>query len=283
MLLRGALMALCLLATTPIAAAQEHPSSDGEALADLRVAEGERDISAAWLIAPTTRYQHFVLGSDYEAGGLRVLLASGEVLTLMLDDQHVFEDRQPRLADVDGDGHDEIVLVLSSLTQGASLAVYGVAEDALVLEAKTPFIGRPSRWLNPAGLADFDGDGQIDIAFVAMPHLVKRLEVWTMAGTGLRQIATVDDVSNHRLGSQHIGMAATGDFDGNGIADLAVPDGARAVLRLIGLAGGNPSEIARLPLEGRSDGAIMAAPSAIGWTFRVPLEAGHTVRLAYPD
>ena len=282
MLLRSALTALCLLVASAAGAEERTADSDPDAIADLRVARGQGDIAETWLIAPTTRYRHFVLGSQYEAGGLRVRLRDGSVLTLMLDEQHVFEDRQPRLGDLDGDGRDEIALVLSSVREGASLAVYGVENGALRRKAKTPFIGQSNRWLNPAPLADFNGDGRLDIAFVAMPHLVKRLDVWTMDSGQLRRIASTGDVSNHRLGSTHIGMTATGDFDGDGVADIAAPDGNRAVLRLISFAGGEPREIGRLPLDGRADGAISVRQKGGAWVFEVPLEGGTTRQLAFP-
>jgi hypothetical protein len=175
------------------------------------------------------------------------------------------------------------VLVLSSATRGASLAAYDVQGDAILLEAQTPYVGQPHRWLNPAGIADFDGDGALEVAFVAMPHLVKRLEVWTLAGNGFEHVASLDDVSNHRLDSSHIGMAAVGDFDGNGTPDLAVPNGGRDALRLLGFAGGKAREIARLPLGGAADGAISARPDAGGWIFEVPLENGRIVRISFRD
>ena len=31
--------------------------------------------------------------------------------------------------------------------------------------AETPPTGSPNTWLNPAGIADFDGDGMADIAY----------------------------------------------------------------------------------------------------------------------
>ena len=89
------------------------------AIADLRVARGAGTIAEAWLADSTTRYRHFVLGSRYEAASLMVRLRDGKLLRLTLPEDSVFEDRQPRLADLDGDGVDEIVLVRSYLRRGA--------------------------------------------------------------------------------------------------------------------------------------------------------------------
>ncbi len=102
-----------------LAHAGDYPGS----LTDHRVAHGTGVIAEAWLADPTTRYRHFVSGSDYEAGSLVVRLKNGSLRKLVLPETSVFEDRQPRLADLDGDGVDEIVLVRSYLDRGAALAV----------------------------------------------------------------------------------------------------------------------------------------------------------------
>ena len=39
---------------------------------------------------------------------------------------NVFEDLPPRLADVDGDGLDEIILVRASFSEGAAVSIYRV-------------------------------------------------------------------------------------------------------------------------------------------------------------
>ncbi len=225
---------------------------DPDALPDAQVSRGSKDIASAWLIDPTTRYTHFVRGQNYEAGGLRVQLSNGQVLTLRLEKQFVFEDRTARLADLDGDGRDEIIVVLTSAQKGAALAAYGVEEGELVLKARTPFIGLSFRWLNPAGIADFNGDGQLDVALVQKPHLSKVLEFWTLENGEFIRIVRVDNVSNHRNGSPFTKLSAVADFDKNGLSDLATLSANYSNLRIFGFTNGRLKEISStsLPAEG---------------------------------
>lgn len=250
--------------------------ADPEAIADLRVATADGEIAEAWLIAPTTRYEHFVQGSEYEAGGLRVLTRAGEIITERLSDAFVFEDRQPRLADLDGDGADEIVVVLSSVQRGAALAVYSLADDRLALRARTAFIGTPRRWLNPAGIADFDGDGRLEIAVVLMPHLAKRLELYRLESDELQRVGRTEDVSNHRNGSVHTAMSAVADVDGDGVDDLIVPDGSRTAIRVISFAAGADKgvEIFRYGLPDPADGEFEITGGPDRWRLSVGLEGG---------
>ena len=60
------------------------------ALPDLRIVMGRNNISEAWLADPTTRYQHFVLGSAYEAASLVVKLRDGRTLKFTLPQDSVF-------------------------------------------------------------------------------------------------------------------------------------------------------------------------------------------------
>jgi hypothetical protein len=162
------------------------------ALPDGHVATGTRDIARVWLANPTTRYDHGVLGDAIEAGSLVIESRDGSKRYIVrLPADAVFEDLKPRIADLDGDSRDEIILVKTYLKRGASLAVVAERNGKFDIIAETPPLGAPHRWLNPAGIADFNGDGRIDIALVR--HDLGSLELWTWADKFLRKIADLAD------------------------------------------------------------------------------------------
>ncbi|PWR03511.1 hypothetical protein DKT77_06555 [Meridianimarinicoccus roseus] len=163
---------------------------------------------AAWFEAPTDIYPHNVLGDLRPAFVLAARDASGGVHRMDLRDMPggpaVFEDIAPRVADADGDGAPDIVVVEADTQLGAQLAVYALRRGALVKSAATPHIGTRFRWLAPVAIADLNSDGITDLAYVETPHIGKRLRVWTYAPGGLTEIAALDGLTNHRIGDEAI-------------------------------------------------------------------------------
>ncbi len=169
-------------------------------------AEG-RGVVSAILTDATTIYAHGVLGDAVEASALRVRSNAGQSCpehVLRLGKQAVFEDVTPRIADVTGDGLNDVIVVETRLDSGASLAVYGMQGGVLTKLAATPHIGRRNRWFAPAGIADFDGDGVKDVAYVETPHIGGTLRIWSFAGGDARQLASAPGFSNHRIGQNFI-------------------------------------------------------------------------------
>lgn len=211
---------------------------------------------------PTSEYGHGVLGenSEYKAIVIRrdKVSISGEPLgewtfTYRLPEGRVFEDIEPHCADIDGEGFNEIVVVESDVTKGAQLAVYGAERDLnrrvvrMAKFAATPPIGKAYRWLAIAGIADFDGDGRLDIAYVETPHIGGVLRIWTLRDGGLVEIASAPGFSNHRIGQNFI----TGGVRdcGNG-PELVLPNDDWSQTLLVRVGGG---EIESAVLAGRTD------------------------------
>jgi hypothetical protein len=189
------------------------------------------DIRRAWYARPTTRYGHGVLGDKTEGGSLVVEDVAGKRYEYILSETHVFEDITPSIADLDGNGRNEIVAIRSSLSKGAAVAILGLRDGRLELLDATREIGRPNRWLNIAGIADYTGAGVPVVAWVETPHIGGILKMAAFENGKLNVFSnTYSGFSNHFIGSREQGLSATGDFTGDGVPDLALPNANRRTL-----------------------------------------------------
>lgn len=159
-------------------------------------------------------YGHNVLGATPEWTGLRfeataigqsALNLPAARTTTRLPDGVIYEDIAPRLADMSGDGLPDLIVVLSDKNLGASLVVWNFAEG---VSLSTPPIGQKHRWLAPVGIADFNKDGRMDVAYVDRPHLAKTLRIWSYTEGPQRpflsELDALEGLSNHRIGEAFI-------------------------------------------------------------------------------
>ena len=214
---------------------------------DSKVATGKHDIARAWLAAPTTRYDHGILGDKTEAGSLVIETADGKRQRSSSTTTPCSKISSRASPISRATGADAVIVVKSYLKRGSALAVIAERRGRYQIVAETPPLGAAHRWLAPAGIADFIGDGKLDIALVRQPHAVGTLELWNFNGNALHKIAEMPDVANHIAGSRALDMAAAADFDGDGVADLALPSLDRKTLRFIAFVP-QPREITNLLL-----------------------------------
>jgi FG-GAP-like repeat len=213
---------------------QAAPSPAAKRLPQSLAISGQRDIAWAWLASPTARYPHSSMGSPVHAASLEVLSRSGAMYRVQLPSQRVFEDLQPRLIDLDGDGRDEIVVIEADSERGAALVVYGLPASGSKLEerARSSYLGLPFRWLNPVGFADFDGDGKLDIASITTPHIGGTLTLYRYAPPRIEPFAKAMDVSNHQMGDPNLQMHAIVSLP-NQRPTVIVPDMSRRALHAL--------------------------------------------------
>ena len=230
-----------------------------------RVARSKGEISVAWLAGPTDRYRHGVLGDALEASRLVVQTRGGKQLAAELPANRVFEDLEPRIVDMGPGYRDQILIVESDTSLGASLSIYGIADGIIIRRMATPFLGQSSRWLNPLGVGDFDGDGKPDIALVATPHIGGILRLYRLEAGALRQFAERTGVSTHRIGSTELAM---GRVVANRPRDwLLVPDQAQRALLLLEWSQKGWLELARAELPARMSSALIPARES-KWRFK---------------
>jgi FG-GAP-like repeat len=243
-------------------------------LPDGLVTHGNLDVAQAWLTGPTKRYRHGILGDAIEASGLAVKMRDGSQLEFKLDPHSVFEDRYPRLHDLDGDGDSEIIVVRSYLDRGAALVIMDIIDGRLQLVAETPAIGTPNRWLNPIGAADFDGDGFTEIALVRTPHIGGTLILYRWKNDHLEEAFRAHGYSNHAIGSRQMGLSAILDVNGDAIPDIVLPDGSRNALRMVTFANGRFRDLVSIPNPSRITSRISVERTSKEWRIVYGLEDG---------
>lgn len=233
--------------------------NDPNKLPDTELALGSKNIKRAWFSRPTDRYGHGVLGDAIEAEAVKVEFADGRMAEVVLDGSSVFEDRTPRLVDVNGDGIDEIIAVKSYLKYGAAVVLVGQSGDQLRILAEAPAIGLSHRWQNPVGAADFDGDGKTEIAVVITPHIGGTLQLYEWQGDQLIADHDAHGFSNHAMGSRELGLSAIIDVDQDGVMDIVVPDSRRNSLIATSFQNGDVRRLARVEVAGQFTSGLLTA------------------------
>ncbi len=246
------------IAPSPSVAYPKHLiANHGSPLPDARPAMADKgDIRTVWLTQPTDRYAHGVLGDAIEAGGVAVMLADGSTTSFSLPDDSVFEDLTPRLADLDGDGRNEIVLVRSYQNAGGALAVLGIKDGTLQILAEAPAIGRTNRWLNPSLVGSFDQSDKMTIGLVQTPHIGGQLQLWRYDNGRLKLLRKANGFSNHSIGSRALGLSALlskGDH-----RRILIPDATQGNLLVLDAENLKPLGRIALPARPVADFAVSA-------------------------
>lgn len=197
-----------------------------------------QNIVSAKYVTLTDVYGHgAVTGGEHAE--LEVMLSDGKRLGVSYRSA-IFEDTAPRLHDFDKDGSPEIVTVVSSFTAGARVQVFTLSDGALIPVASNAPIGTRNRWLAIAGIADFNGDGIDEIAYVDRPHLAKVLRLLSVEIDGsvgaTSELASKAGLTNHhfqapiieggvRSCAGQLPVVVTADADWKNIVETRLMDG----------------------------------------------------------
>lgn len=240
------------------------------------------DIAAAFYVEPTDRYAHGVLGDRIEWAALEAEDPNGVVRAYHIPDASVFEDIAPRLFDIDGDGEREAWVIRADATDGARIEAYGIVGDRLVRRFAGPAIGTGFRWLNPIGVADFDGDGVREAAYIETPHIGGIITVLKPMGDKLEIVARMGGYSTHKIGSKRLDLGAVADLDGDGAAEMILPTQLHDRLAVIGMANGKLYERWRGLSGPRVGGGLALTRDGADWVATYETPAGAPVEQRIP-
>ena len=190
----------------------------------------------------------------------RSLIVSAAGEQFHRETRHILDgiEELPHIAANIRTGTDNPLRLVTGPRVGAALAVIETSDRGLRLAAESEQIGQAFRWLNPVGVADFDGDGRNEIAAVITPHLGGPLKLYEWKEERLEQDHEAPGFSNHAIGSREQGLSAIADMDGDGVVDLIVPDAARRNLRVVTFSMGGFRELAEVVNAAPIDLAVLA-------------------------
>lgn len=232
-----------------------------DALSDGRLTISS-DGRLAVLVHPTDRYDHGVVGDRFEASGVVfVSLETQEVVSQMTYDEDVIEGMVGMFADLDSDGIDEFIMTVSNAEFGARLVVL---DDQANVVAESDPIGQGGRWRHQIAAAPFGPNGEIELVDVRTPHIRGVVEYFSMRNGRLERVASIEGYSSHTIRSRNLDMAVAFDADGDGQAELVVPNQAKDELAVLKRVGDRVEVVTTLPLGGVLSSNLMAVEVADG-------------------
>lgn len=242
-----------------------------QALPDARILSdgGQRVLVLA---NPSTQYLHGIFGDIIEPTSAVIVDASVEpprVSRVDVPDGKVIEGLFAMWADVDDDGEREIVVTLSDRSNGGQITIYSEQGET---ERQGPGIGRGFRWRHQLAVAPFGPQGELELVDVLTPHIGGVVEFRGLDDATLPIRVSVRGYTSHVNRSRNIDMAAAGDFDGDGVVELVLPNQRRTHLAGISRTAGGAFVDWELPLQGTLTSNVAVLRTTSG---RLSLAAGR--------
>jgi len=235
-----------------------------------------------FLSSPSDTYPHGIMGDEIEATAIMIIdtlvkpfvgqeirIASGDVI----------EGIAPIWVDLDGDDSREIIVTQSNMNDGARIVVY--REDGRIFAQGDP-VGQGFRWIHQVAAGQFIEGGPLEIAAVRTPHIGGVVGIYSIEGDQLVVVDSLSGYSSHWIGSRNLDSALAGDFNGDGLIELIVPDQAQTNLHGVQFSDGHLTSIWNVSLEGRLGTNLVGLELADG---RLALGAGtedHVLRIWIP-
>ncbi|MGG3812624.1 hypothetical protein ABEV34_13350 [Methylorubrum rhodesianum] len=203
--------------------------------------------------------------------------------TLAPGDDRVFAGRTPRITRLDG--RPAVAAVTAQGAAGSGLALAAKGKDgAWTLAAQTPpQAGKAPEGapLSLAGLADFIGAGQPQIATIRAPDGEGVLQLWRFADGALSLVGEGPGYAGPAAGEE-ADLAAPVPRSGRP-PDLALPVAGRGALAVVAFKGGSPEERLRIPLPApAAHGVAVLDAGGVARKILVGLADGRLVAVPAP-
>lgn len=218
---------------------------------DSRIVLSDMGLLAVYANHSDARYSTGVLGDHIEGHSLLMVdIGFGELVgQITLPEPQVFEGIAPFWADVNGDGIPDIVTTVSDDRGGPRIRAY---QPDGTLVAEGPAVGRGGYWRHQLAWANFGFNGEMLLAEVLTPHHGGIVGFFRYDGNGrFERVGRADGYTSHVMNTRNLDMVIAGDFDGDGQAELILPDQERQTLISLALdADNNIVERWSFPLDG---------------------------------
>ena len=193
---------------------------DLEVLPDSRVVQ-IRPEQVLVLAEPTDRYPHSSLGDNLEANAAVVVTVGvNEVETVYRSEDDVIESIAPLLADVDGDGTDDVALIVSN-DREAWIVVASSTGGGVV--ATSDPVDRLLGWRQLVAVGPLGPNGETEIVEVLYPDADGSVRFLSLVGSELRVVATRTGYQSHEFGSRNLEQVLAADVDRDGHMEVIVP------------------------------------------------------------
>ncbi len=240
------------------------------------------------LTEPTDRYGHGVLGDAVEAGAFEILTLAAEPTELEPHPEvlgrvrveiaapAVIEGIAALLADLDGDGVDEVIATEADPSNGARMVAFEL--DGTPVVRGRP-VGRGNRWRNQLGVGPLGPNGEIEFVDVETPHIGGDVG-WFRLGDGeLGQQIVTGDFSTHRIGSRILDQGVLVDVHGDGRPEVVVPTQDQRTLVALSRTVAGVEIVASLDLGARLTSNLAGVSDGSRAVLAVGLDDGRVLRL----
>ena len=249
---------------------------DLEVLPDSRVVQVSPE-QVLVLAEPTDRYPHSALGDNLEATAVAVVTVGvNEVEMIYRSENDVIESIAPLLADVDGDGIDDVALTISNDRE--AWIVVASSTGGGVLATSDP-VDRLLGWRQLVAVGPLGPTGQIEIAEILYPEANGSVRFLNLRGNDLRVVAARAGYRSHEFGARNLEQALAADVDRDGYLEVIVPTFDRQSIAGIRHGPDGAAEMWTRPLGGtlatniavltRPDGTLSVAAATLEGSLRI--------------